>query len=249
MGTQTADRDAGRTGETRWTTGRIIATLAILAALVGSALALQSVIEARHNRAPYDAVAIGASVRMEMVTHRRAQAAVDLLAGPGRLIAPVADLDEEQGTQQQVVGQLTFRTPHNAPQGGQYALFIIDRAMGKPVPALYATGPIGTNVGQGWDSRYDEVAAKYPWLHMLASTPTPDGSVFTDPGMAAPDGLGFTETGMAVSFAPNTPGPITFTALLDGTSLPVTDPARQLTVALVFIGANDHIYWATKLAG
>jgi hypothetical protein len=50
-------------------------------------------------------------------------------------------------------------------------------------------------------------------------------------------------------FAPDTAGPVTFTAVLDPESLPVTDPARQLTVALVFIGANDHIYWAAKLAG
>ncbi len=93
-----------------------------------------------------------------------------------------------------------------------------------------------TNVGQGWDGRYNEVAAKYPWLHMLASKQTPDG-------------FGFTDSGMAVSFAPNTPGPITFTAVLDPSSLPVTDPSQQLTVALVFIGANDRIYWATRLAG
>jgi hypothetical protein len=71
---------------------------------------------------------------------------------------------------------------------------------------------------------------------MLASTPMPDGS-------------GFTNSGMAVAFAPDTAGPVTFTALLDPESLPVTDPSQQLTVALVFIGANDHIYWATKLAG
>src|SRR3712207_949152 len=129
-----------------------------------------------------------------------------------------------------------FRTPPNAPRDGQYALFIIDRALGKPVPALYATGPTGTNVAQGWDGRYNDVAAKYPWLHMLASTQLPDGQ-------------GFTDLGMAVSFAPNTPGPVTFTAVLDPASLPVTDASQQLTVALVFLGADDQIYWATKLAG
>jgi hypothetical protein len=230
------DPDAGRAGETRRATVRTIATVAILAVLAVSALALHSVIESRHNRAPYAAAAVGASVRMEMVAPGQAQAVVDHLAGPGRLTAPFVEPVDGQATPQQVVGQLTFRTPHNAPQGGQYALFIIDRAQGEPVSALYATGPVGTNVGQGWDGRFNKVAAKYPWLHMLASKP-------------APDGLGFTDSGMAVMFAPNTPGPVTFTAVLDGLSLPVTDPSRQLTVALVFIGANDHIYWATKLAG
>jgi hypothetical protein len=173
---------------------------------------------------------------MEMVAPRRAQAAVDRLAGPDRLTAPFVEPVEGQSTPQQVVGQLTFRTPDNAPTGGQYALFIIDRAQGKPVASVYAIGPIGTNVAQGWDGRFNEVAAKYPWLHMLASTRTPDGLEFTDPGMA-------------VVFAPNTSGPVTFIATLDEVSLPVIDPAQQLTVALVFIGENGHIHWATKLAG
>jgi hypothetical protein len=91
-------------------------------------------------------------------------------------------------------------------------------------------------VGQGWDGRYNKVAAKYPWLHMLADTRTPDGSSFTN-------------SGMAVIFPPDTQGPVTFTATLDETSLPITDPAQQLTVALVFIGENDQVYWAIKLAG
>jgi hypothetical protein len=233
---EAVDRDAGRTGETRQVTFRVIATVAILAVLVVSALALQNLVASRNDRAPYAAAAVRASVQMEMVAPGRAQAVVDQLAGRGRLSAPVVEPVKGEATQQQVVGQLTFRTPPNAPKEGQYALFIIDRALGEPVPAVYATGAIGTNVAQGWDGRYNEVAAKYPWLHMLASVRTPDGS-------------GFTEPGMAVSFAPNTPGPVTFTALLDRESRPVTDPSQQLTVALVFIGANGHIYWATKLAG
>jgi hypothetical protein len=157
------DRGAGRTGETRRATGKAIAAVGILAVLVVSALALHSVIASRSNRAPYPAAAVGASVRMEMVAPGRAQAVLDQLAGPGRLTAPISQPIQGQSGPQQVVGQLTFRTPHNAPKGGQYALFIIDRALGKPVTAVYATGPTGTNVAQGWDGRYDQVAAKYPW--------------------------------------------------------------------------------------
>lgn len=233
---EAVDRDAGRTGETRRPSIRMLVRVAIVAVLLVSVLAIYSVIASRHNRAPYAADAVGASVRMEMVAPGRAQAVVDQLAGPGRLTAPVGELVNGQAAQQLVVGQLTFRTPPNAPKDGQYALFIIDRALGSPVPAVYATGPIGTDVAQGWDGRFDEVAAKYPWLHMLASTRTPDGSGFSHPGMAA-------------QFPPDTPGPVTFTAMLDGKSLPVTDPSRQLTVALVFLGPDDQIYWATRLAG
>ena len=231
---EAVDRDAGRPGETRQATARLIATVAVLAVLVVSALVLRNFIVARHNRAPYAAAAVDASVRMEMVAPGQAQAVVDQLAGPGRLTAPFVEAAEGEATPQLVVGQLTFRTPPNAPQGGQYALFVIDRAMGEPVPAIYATGPIGTHVAQGWDGRYNDVAAKYPWLRMLASKRVPEG---------------FTDHGMAVDFAPNTPGPVTFVAVLDPVSLPVTNPAQQLTVALVFLGANGHIYWATKLAG
>lgn len=230
---EAVDLDTGRTSETRRGAVRMIA---ILAVLVVSVLALQSVIASRHNRAPYSAAAVGATVRMEMVAPGRAQAVADQLAGPGRLGVPVVEPVKGETTPQQVVGQLTFRTPPDAPRDGHYALFIIDRARGKPVAEMYATGPIGTHVVQGWHGRYHEVAAKYPWLHMLAATQLPDG-------------LGFTDPGMAVSFAPNTPGPVTFTAVLDRLSLPVTDPSQQLTVALVFIGAKDQIYWATKLAG
>jgi hypothetical protein len=231
---EAVDRDAGRPGETRQATVRLIATVAVLAVLVVAALVLRNFIVARHNHAPYTAAAVDTSVRMEVVAPGQAQAVVDRLAGPDRLTAPFVEPVEGEAAAQLVVGQLTFRTPPNAPQGGQYALFIIDRAMGEPVPAIYAIGPIGTHVAQGWDGRYNEVAAKYPWLHMLASKRVPDG--FTDPGMA-------------VDFAPNTPGPVTFAAVLDRASLPVTDPSQQLTVALVFLGANGHIYWATKLAG
>lgn len=219
-----------RPGITRSVPVRTIATVAILAVLVASGLILNSVIASRRDRAPYGADAVHASVRLQMVTPGQAQAAVDRLAGTGRLTAPIGPAD-----QQQVVGQLTFHTPRNAPPGGQYALFVIDGRLGKPVPAIFATGPAGTEVNQGWDGRYNKVAAKYPWLHMLAAVPVP--------------GLGYTDPGMSVSFAPTTAGPITFAALLDPDSLPVTDPAQQLTVALVFIGANDHIYWATKVTG
>lgn len=236
MDTGVVDQNAGPTGSTQWSRARTLVTLAVVAALVVSGLALRSVLVARANRPPYPADAVHASVRMELVAPEQAQAAADRLAGPGRLIVPFVESVGGRPVQQQVVGQLTFRTPANAPSGGQYALFVIDRRQGRSVTAMYGTGPVGTNVGQGWDGRFNKVAAKYPWLQMLADVRTPDGS-------------GFTNSGMSVDFAPDTAGPVTFVALLDADSLPITDPAQQLTVALVFIGANDHVYWATKLAG
>jgi hypothetical protein len=233
MAIDVAEPGAGPAGGTRWTTTRIVATVAILAALVASAIAVKKVVTARLDRAPYTADAVGAAVRMQLVAPSQAQATADRLADPGRLVAPLPP--EGSSTAQLIVGQLTFRTPPNAPADGQYALFVIDRAQHKSVSALWGAGPAGTDVGQGWDSRFNKVAAKYPWLSVLADQRTPSGD--------------YTNSGMAVSFAPNTRGPVTFAARLDAESLPITDPSRQLTVALVFIGANDHVYWATKLAG
>ncbi|HST49102.1 hypothetical protein [Jatrophihabitans sp.] len=236
MDIDVVDRSAGPVVGTRRVSGRVIATVAVVVVLVVATVVLRNVAVSRANRAPYAADAISASVWMEIVAPGQAQPTVDRLAGPGRLPAPFIEPADGGPAPQQVVGQLTFSTPPNAPTDGQYALFVIERARNKPVDALYGAGPAGTDVMQGWDGRYDKVAAKYPWLHMLASVRTPDG-------------LSFTNSGMAVMFPPNTVGPVTFTAVLSQESLPITDPLRQLTVALVFIGANDHIYWATKLAG
>jgi hypothetical protein len=212
----------------------VVSVITALAVLLACALAFNRFTEARANRAPYDAAAVGAAVRMEMAAPGRAQAMADRLAGPGRLIAPQVEPVDGQ-LPQQVVGQLTFRTPPDAPHDGQYALFVIDRAQNKVVPSVVAIDPAGTQVGQSWDGRFDKVGAKYPWLRMLASIRLPDGSGFTAPGSA-------------VSFPPHTPEPITFVATLDAVSLPITDPSQQLTVALAFIGGNDRVYWATKLA-
>lgn len=232
MAIDVAEPATGPAGGTRWTTTRIVATVAILVVLVASAIAVTKVVTARLDRAPYTADAVGAAVRMQLVSPNQAQAVADRLAGPGRLTAP---LPPEGRPPQLIVGQLTFRTPRNAPAGGQYALFLIDRARNRPLSAVWGTGPAGTNVGQGWDGRFNKVAAKYPWLSMLADERLPSGD--------------YTNSGTAVIFAPDTPGPVTFAAMQEPDSLPIADPSQQLTVALVFIGANDHVYWATKLAG
>lgn len=235
MAVEAVPRVPDRPGGTRRAGARTIAILVVLVLLTLAGLAVRGFVASRTNRAPYAADAVGASVRMELVAPGRAQAMADRLAGPDRLIAPNVEPVDGQ-LAQQVVGQLTFHTPPDAPHDGQYALFIIDRAQNKVVPSVVAIDPAGTQVGQSWDGRFDKVGAKYPWLHMLASIPTPDGSDFTAPGAA-------------VSFPPDTRGSVNFVATLDVSSLPITDPAQQLTVALAFIGGNDHVYWATKLAG
>ena len=211
--------------------------LGLIAALVAVAIAaviVQRVIWPAGSSAPYPASALKAHVQIQIVAPAHAQEVINELAGPGRLNAVGAGATGGQQVPQEIVGHLSFRTPHNAPSDGQYALFVIDKRVGAPLSQLYGVGPVGSNVGQGWDGAYNQIAAKYPWLRMLASVASDDG--VTDPGMA-------------VSFRPNTRGPITFDAILNPNSHPITNASQQLTIALVFVGENGTIYWAAKLSG
>ena len=162
-----------------------------------------------------------------MLSPRRAWAAVDQLAGPGRLTVPVQ-------SSQQVVGQLTFAVPANASPDDQYALFVIDNRLGQPVAQMWGVGPAGTHVAQGWDSRYGQVAQRYSWLASLAPVPVDGGTAWTDPGTA-------------VSFVGSTTSPVTFDAVLRPHARPVFDPSSDLTIALVLLAHNGSI-WAQNLS-
>lgn len=182
-----------------------------------------------HNKPPYPASAVVASVHVEVIDPARAQARVDQLAGVGRLNALA--VPDPPTTAQELVGQLRVTAPHQN-SSGQYGFFIIDNRTHETVPALYAVGPPGSNVAAGWDGTYDKIAKKYPWLRMLAMVPDGNG------GFAAP--------GMAIDVPPGITGAVTFVALDPG-ALPITDPATQLTVALVFMNGHGPIYWAKNL--
>jgi hypothetical protein len=207
----------------RW----VIAGL-VLVGLVAGAVVIRHAVA---DQAPYSAAAVRARVDLQVLAPIDAQAAADRLAGKGRLSVPLPPLGPDA---QEIVGQVTFRTPSDAPHEGQYALFVLQD--GQPVSAIWGVGPPHTHVGQGWDGRFNEVAAKYSWLRGLAS-------VETEPG--------FTDAGSAVTFPPDTTGPITFVALRDRDRNPITDPEKDLAVALVFLGDDDDgpVYWATRLTG
>ena len=127
-----------------------------------------------------------------------------------------------------VTGELTFVTQTGAPKPGVLALFVIDRSTGKAAGELTGSARAGSPVHVGWDRHYDQISKQVSWLSAL----TPVGS---------------TPPASAVSFAPSTVSPITFTAVLAGTAPAVTEPARDLTVALVFLDPQGHVYWATNL--
>ena len=114
-------------------------------------------------------------------------------------------------------------------------IFEFLKSIGKVGNVAIAESPAGGSVFEGFANYgYDKVAAKYPWLASLAPVPIDGGSSWTD-------------AGTAISFRADTAGPITFVAQLDALTLPVTDPTRDITVALVLVGDNGSI-WAEKIS-
>lgn len=173
-----------------------------------------------------------ARVSLRVVAPDHAQQDADRLTGPGRLnvVYPVGS-----SPKQVLLGQLTLRTPANAPVRGHYVFALIDHNDHEPLPELYAVGPRpGSNVGQGWDGRDQEIAQRYPKLSAFKDLPGPNGNDWRDPGMA-------------VFFTPRTPGPVTFTAVLPSDALPVNDPAQRFTAVLALFGPDETLYWATVL--
>ena len=170
---------AGRSGRFHWRTAT--AALALTAAVATALWGWRD----WHDRSPYPASAVSASVHIEAVDAAEAQARVDKLAGSGRLFA-IAEPDPSSHPQE-LVGQLRLTPPHPSA-AGYYGFFVIDNRTHKVLPQLFGAGPPGTNVAAGWDGTYDKAAKKYPWLRMLASIPDGNG--------------GFAPAGMALDIAP-----------------------------------------------
>ncbi len=224
-----APRSVPATGRSRLPAVVLVAAL-VLVGVVGR----WAIVE-QHDRSPYPPWAVDAHVSVSIVKAGQARATLDRLAGPGRLGLPLLVKGEAQ---QVIVGELTFRTPPRlfGGHGGEYALFVLDRwDSSRPVSTMWGIGPIGTNVGQGWEGDYDNIAHKYDWLATLASPRLPDGS--------------YGSAGMAVVFAATTRGPVTFTAKLREPTEITGDPARRITVVLAFLGDGGHVYWADRLYG
>jgi hypothetical protein len=183
----------------------------------------------RRDRAPYKASEVRPRISLTIVDAEKSQAAVDALIGSGRLRVP-----DVPGAGQRLIGTLDFDIPPNASTAGDYALFVVDRRLSMPVPSLYAVGPEGSSVAQGWDSAYDKVAKRYGWASAVASASQP-GESFANPGMA-------------VNFPADTTSPIVFVAAFDPTTSPVSNLEQEVSVALALLGVNGQVHWAVELA-
>jgi hypothetical protein len=186
---------------------------------------------AYQNRSPYSASAVHARLALTSIETGKAQALLDQLTG-GRHLTPVWSGDDNAAKAPQIVGQLTLSVPPHAPAGGHYAFFLVDsRDGGHPTPHLY--GWAGTaDVGSGWDGFYNQIPRRYRDLQGLAM---------------GQDSLGgFTEPGMAIVFGARISGPITLAAFSVPSGLEPGD-LSPYTGVLAFFGANQHLYWATRI--
>lgn len=122
--------------------------------------------------------------------------------------------------EREFVGRVDL-TAHSGADGVYY-LVVIDSRSNTVTPLLFSAK------GAGWDGVLDQVPHKYPWLAAMAPTVLPDGT---------------TRETMAVTIDPATTSVSFEGAVADGTGAKVTD----LVAALVYIGGDDQIYWATKV--
>ncbi|WP_203920712.1 hypothetical protein [Rugosimonospora africana] len=125
---------------------------------------------------------------------------------------------------QLVAGQLSYSVPRNARDAGEYWIVVEDLRSRYRAASIWGTGPDPDRVGQGWDGAVSAGIGDYPWLSDYRST---------DSG--------------GVTMAADAPGPVEFVAMIPPSIAPIA--ASDLTVSLVFLGNNRHVYWAQRLLG
>jgi hypothetical protein len=170
-----------------------------------------------HSRAPYPPAAVAATATIRFTDYDRFTADAAALGVTG--LNPLVG-----GERSQVfIGRIDYRMPAAARGAGSYYVVVIDKRTNTVAPELADAH------GGGWDGFLGEVAKKYPWLSAMAPIPA---------------GGGWTFAGSTVSVATDTPAPITFAGIFPArTGMQPSD----LLVALIFIGPDQQIYWATPL--
>ena len=182
---------------------------------------------------PYPAAALHArSTHLQAIKPNRAAANVS--AAYAALGPSSADRAEFPDDWSYVVGELDFDVPKKAPPTGEYQLIPLDRTLGDR-PPVRMSGDLaqGGAVALGWDGWNARLAKRYSWMHGVKPIENGDGSM--------------SEDWLALSWRPNSAGPLRFAVWRPPGSLALSDPAKDLTFALVFRGAHDELYWAEKV--
>ena len=136
----------------------------------------------RHDRPPYPASALQATVTIRLTDATRFDEDARAVGAPGLDVMGA-------GNAQPFVGRLDYRLPAGADADGSYHLVVIDKRRDEVAGQLYDAD------GGDWNGFYNDLPRRYPWLSAMAPTWT---------------GSGYLDAGMAVSVSAGTPGPVSF---------------------------------------
>ena len=129
--------------------------------------------------------------------------------------------DDAQG--RSFIGRIDFTVPPAAHGAGTYYVVVIDSRSNTIAPSLF------TSDGGGWDGFLENVPKQIPWLSAMAPRQIGENT--------------YTSDATSVWTDSDATRPIAFTGALADAHATVAD----LTVALIFVGDHQQIYWATKL--
>jgi hypothetical protein len=201
----------------------------VLVAVIGASYAIITSSRAPFALASTHPEVSGVSI---LTTHGRSAGNV-VAALRGLASAPVDGVALSSAKDQQyVVGRFSM-SARSAPRGSQYGLVIIDNRTHQPLTAVWPASTDHGTLSAGWDYGMNRIGEHYSWLSPLIDKRVDGG--YEDSGQAV-----MWLSGPAESFA--------FYGLLSSDALPVTDPARDLTIALVFLGPNRQAWGADRLS-
>ena len=200
-----------------------ITTALVLALVVAAALGLQAW-QRWTQRAPYGPEAVHAHVTMRLVPEAQAQAALDALTGtPG-------SLEAVRGAGPLLVGQIEYDVPPQARDTDVVWLFLLDAQSGQPLRS-WGSAP-GGDVGQGWDSSFDQLGRQVPWLAGITGTTEPDGTL--------------SGSAQIVGWGAQVRGPVTFEAVPTEGMLDPAAPSSY-TVGITLQKDDRTLVWAEQL--
>jgi hypothetical protein len=184
-------------------------------------------------RPPVGPEALATTASLELTTYEAAQTALG-----EEVNAPLPGPDG-----QLVLGRVSWQPPQQGLAGGLIWILLIDKRTDLKPPFFSVASPRQESVGCAADGVFIEVANRYPWLRGAADRR---------------DSNGFHSTGMAVYAAAADATPVTFVAVFPAfdDTVPAVDQVASapvavsdLLLAMVYVGADRQIYWATRLAG
>jgi hypothetical protein len=173
-----------------------------------------------HDHPPYGSDAIGATVTIRFTDDTHFAADTQALGVHG--LGPM----HGDGTNRTFIGRLDYTIPHAAHGAGSYFIVVIDKRTNRLAPWL------GDDGGSGEDGFLEaDVPARYAWLSALAPVPVAGG---------------WTMSGADMSIDTDIASPLSFEGEFpDAAGLTPAD----LLVALIFVGPDQQIYWATRVTG